>query len=140
MKTEVFRNIPVSVSGMEGSLIANYDVIFNDLENNMIPQILVTGRALDIDALKNGYIHATIQLTTDNINDINDSIEQNGICVRTMVVTFGLPEGMVVESESGTSITTVVTFKAPSQIQESDTVEEVNADEESDSYTEEVNA
>ncbi len=142
MKTETFHNIPVSVSGMEGSLIANYDVIFNDFENNnnMIPQILVTGRVADINALKNGYINATIQLTTDNINDINDSIEQNGICVRTMVVTFGLPEGMVVESESGTSITTVVTFKAPSQIEESDTDKDVNADEASDSDTEEDNA
>lgn len=140
MKTETFRNIPVSVIGMEGSLIANYDVIFNDLENNMIPQILVTGRASDVDALKNGYINATIHLTTDNINDINDSVENNGICVRTMVVTFGLPEGMVVESESGTSITTVVTFKAPTRIEESDTDERLNADEASDSDTEEVGA
>lgn len=86
IREEVFTNIPVTVTGQEGSLIEGYDI-----KALSIPELTVRGRAEDLALIREQEFKATASLSYHLINDIRDKVKDDATHEFTVEVTVNLP-------------------------------------------------
>ena len=105
--TQIFTDVSVNVIGHAGSQIEKYE--FTPVS---LPKLTVRGRAEDFDWLESHGINAAVSLSADQINEIYEKVETNGIYEFTMTVTLNLPEGMTAfASPESTEIKTTLLVK-----------------------------